>query len=223
MRRAYNFKDLSGIRFGRLVVVSFEERIGKVVWWKCICDCGIVKVARGYTLRSGDTQSCGCLQKERTSLASKTHGMSDSQFASKWSGMKTRVLNKKEKGYRHYGGRGISIEERWLKFENFKEDMYQEYVEHVNKFGANNTTLERKDVDSGYSKDNCRWATWDEQRRNRTDTKLITYKGKTLPQVEWSKVLGLSHVTLRMRLHRGWSIEKAFTTPIVSNRTQNLS
>lgn len=152
--------NLTGKRFNRLLVLDRAEsdRHGKTRW-KVKCDCGNVKIVDRGSLLSGKTKSCGCLKREKTIQRNTTHGKSKTREHNAWSEMKDRCLNPNEKAYRHYGGRGITVCDRWKdSFENFLEDM------GLCPLGL---TLERVDNDKGYSPGNCKWATWKEQAQNR--------------------------------------------------------
>src|SRR5687768_9220112 len=109
--------DMVGRRFGRLVVLRHcgwnTHGNGREAMWTCRCDCGVVGPFRGYGLRSGNTQSCGCLHRERTSKAKRTHGLSGTTEANTWNAMKQRCSNPKNSDYRNYGGRGIQVCEKW--------------------------------------------------------------------------------------------------------------
>ena len=198
--------DLTGQRFGRLLVISRSANIRNEAGWLCRCDCGKEKEVRGYHLRRGLTQSCGCLQKERTGAASReantTHGMSRTPTHISWRSMMNRCANPKTPGFSNYGGRGIKVCERWLKFENFLTDM------GVRPLG---TTLDRKDNNGGYDPDNCRWTTPKEQQNNNSYCRIVTANGISQNVQQWSEQTGLGHSTILSRLRRGWSPEAALS------------
>ena len=118
--------------------------------------------------------------------------------------MKRDVLSENSHNYDKYGGRGITIHEPWLVFDNFLADMV---VRPDEKF------IERRDNDGSYTPDNCYWATRSEQARNRRSNHRITYNGRTMPLIAWAEEIGLSRLTLRSRLREKWPIERALTEP----------
>lgn len=163
-------RDLKGERFGALTVLEFAGKRNGRTYWLCECDCGSYKAIRTGDLTSGHSKSCGCSYKKcRVPIESKiTHNMSKTRFYNVWRKMKCRCSNPNHMAYKHYGGRGIQVCERWLQsFECFKEDMFETYLAHIDRFGKRNTTLERVDVNGDYAPDNCKWATWDEQAKNK--------------------------------------------------------
>lgn len=121
-----------------------------------------------------------------------------------WMSMIQRCTNPKHEAYRLYGGRGIRVCHRWRQFKNFFVDM--------GRRPSKRYTLERKNSNRGYSLSNCRWATWEEQSRNRAANHRLTFRGRTRCLTDWAKEIGLSKTTLRMRLVSGWSVAQALTT-----------
>ena len=162
---------------------------------ECRCDCGNTFVTRVKHIQRRHTQSCGCLQLDRLRAALCTHGLTDSTPLYRvWHGMKRRCTNPSSADYANYAGRGISVCERWERFENFYEDMNPSYFR-----GA---TIERKDVNGNYEPDNVIWITKALQSRNRRNVPLYEYRGsmQTIPEI--ARAVGLSPATLRQRLHK---------------------
>jgi len=129
------------------------------------------------------------------------HGMEGSKEYAIWIGMKQRCFNRNISYYKYYGGRGISVCAEWLKFENFYKDMGKRPAEH---------SLDRVDNNKGYSKENCRWATRKEQMRNKRDN--VIYKGEY--STDACKRLGGECSLISQRIDRGWTVKKAFLTPL---------
>ncbi len=161
------FKDLVGKRFGRLLVIKYAYTKGNRVYWECKCDCGNEICVRGSSLTTGNTKSCGCYNLEVATKKLLIHGMKHTRFYNIWCGMKARCHNQNSPKYRIYGARGITVCDRWKNsFLAFKEDMYESYLDHCEKHGENNTSIDRIDVNGNYEPSNCKWATWKEQRAN---------------------------------------------------------
>lgn len=146
-------------------------------------------------------------------------------FYGLFNGARKRITDTTNKDHHRYGGRGLTFE--WPDYIAFKKDMYKSYLKHCEKYGKNNTSLERIDNDKGYSKENCRWATLQEQAKNRRTSKYITYKGKTMIVADWAKKLGVSRQTVGYRLRNGWDFESIISVPlnhnnVYDNRTKTV-
>lgn len=197
-------RDLRGQTFGRLTVVNEAEPIGGRTAWRCTCECGNEKVTRRDHLTSGDTISCGCAPR---AVAVLKHGQADTPLYKRWSGMIGRTSRPNNSDFRHYGGRGISVCERWREFENFAADMGPTFRPEL--------TLDRIDNDRGYEPGNCRWATRAEQNRNQRRNRYVTWRGRTIVLTDWADLLGLNFDTVRKRLDKhGWSVERALATGV---------
>lgn len=201
---ASNRVDLVGRRFERLVVTGEPINRDWVLFYPCKCDCGNETLVRSQLLRERRTKSCGCLGRETAGVSARRHGMSRTPIHNNWWAMIQRCHNPKVKAYADYGARGISVCERWHTFENFLEDM---------GIPDEGMTLERKENDLGYSKENCVWATKTTQANNRRSSKTIEFGGKSLTQAGWERELGLKPGRIYGRLAKGWTVERALTTP----------
>ncbi|MGP2517129.1 hypothetical protein [Yersinia sp. 2545 StPb PI] len=193
--------EMEGKRFGRLVVKGYSGHSGSgKSLWRCQCDCGKNKVILGVSLRHGKALSCGCLQKEITSKNSKTHGMTKSKAYNSWSAMMQRCTNRKSENFASYGGRGVTVCDRWLKFENFISDMGDP---------SNGETIDRIDVNGNYEPSNCRWLSMKDQSRNRRNNRIIHTPKGDMCVSEAAEVFGIGVQTLFYRLNHGWDTERA--------------
>ena len=209
--------DITGQKFGRLIAVRFDHRKNNRQFWLFKCSCGKEKIIDKSHVMGRKIRSCGCIKTEmlKNKPNGKIHGMTKTKFYKKWIMMKRRCYDKKCQAYKHYGGRGIKVCDRWLKFENFRDDMYQSYLEHAKKFGHKNTTIERKNNNGNYCKENCRWATLIEQGNNKTNSRYLVYNGKKLTITQWADIVGISENVIRFRLDKyGWNIKDALTIPL---------
>lgn len=192
--------DLLGQRFGRLIVkekLTIDNRSS----WLCECDCGGENILISSVLLRGLTLSCGCLQRE----SRKTHGKSKDPVYKVWDSMRARCTNPKHKSWESYGGRGITVCDRWMKsFDNFYEDMGDP---------PPGMSIERKNNDLGYSPGNCIWATPIEQQNNRRVNTHVEFEGEKYTVSQLARKYGLDPEFLRKRLKRGWSVQDAVYIP----------
>ena len=188
--------------------------------WLCQCDCGNKKTVLGHNLKSGGVRSCGCLSKEiapergrRSKIGerSKTHGDFGTRLYRIWAAMKRRCYNPHAAYYEDYGGRGITVCDEWLDYGPFKDwALLTGYCKGM--------SIERVDVDAGYSPDNCVWILLNEQNRNKRSTIRMEYQGRTYTVKELSVMTGLSERAIKGRYERGWSVEKMLSTPKQKNQ-----
>src|SRR3990167_6744070 len=221
--------DISGKRFGRLIAISQDIKKG---FWLFKCDCGKEKSTWKNAVIRGKIKSCGCIRteilKKRCSsdewikaISERTtrHGFTKIKaipikkyFHIKYDSMKTRCENRKNKSFHSYGGRGIKC--LWNSFEEFRDDMFASYQEHVKIFGKHNTTIDRIDNNGNYCKENCRWITIKEQARNHRNNKFIEFNNEIKCLAEWAEIFGIKQPTLWNRLFKHkYSIKNAFTIP----------
>lgn len=220
---AWRLQDLTGQKFGRLNVVSRAPNRGPHVMWNCVCDCGTHRIVRGSGLKTGNTLSCGCLNRELHRdiclTRNTTHGKSGrldkrAPVYIVWNNMIQRCTNPKNTAWDNYGRRGINVCERWRTFENFYAD-----VGDV----PPGKSIDRIDNDGDYEPGNVRWAdrktqvTNQRQRRRGYAAKpkrTLTFNDETLGIAEWARKIGIDRKTLGERLRGGWAVEAALTTPL---------
>lgn len=214
------FQDLSGQRFGRLVVL-YRCSDGKHYKYKCLCDCGNETEVAADHLRSGHTTSCGCERSIVCSKVHKTHGMSKTRLYKLWGNMIERCENPKNNRYKVYGAKGIKVCDEWHKFEVFQEwALKNGYDESLTK---KEISIERIDVSGDYCPRNCKWIPLKEQHYNKSNTRYIAYNGKKQSLSLWSAETGLSEGCITSRLDKlGWSIEDALTTPSGGKKTNQI-
>lgn len=200
--------DLTGQQLGRLTVI---ERAGsdkrRNALWVCQCECGDKVIARACDLKSGHTTSCGCFKRERQLASATKHGGKKTRLYHIWEGMKSRCLNRAERSYKDYGGRGITVCEEWAQsFGAFRDwALANGYRDDL--------TIDRIDNDGNYCPENCHWATKKEQGNNRRSNRKITHNGETHTLTQWAELIGIKRETLSQRLRNGWSVERALAEP----------
>ncbi len=188
-------KNINGEKFGRLTVIG---RAGNTIHgqakWNCRCSCGNEVVIFGSALRNGHTKSCGCLRIESNNERSTKHGHATNGISPTyhtWAGMKARCNNPKHSSYSTYGKKGISVCKEWDNFSKFITDMG---VKPIGK------SLDRIDYNGNYCKENCRWATYKEQSRNKSNNHFFTINGETKTVAEWAEINGISYSSMFERI-----------------------
>jgi len=204
--------DLSGTTFGRLTVTGKASNVGAKTCWRCECQCGQQAVVQTYLLTSGKTRSCGCLKSDRCREGGKKnkvhgegHGGAQTFEYRSWLAMRRRCLNPRVKEYPSYGGRGIKICKRW--------DDYRFFLLDMGRRPSPKHSLERIDVNRGYTPSNCKWATNLEQQRNRRGTMYVVYKKKRVPVSELGEQSLVGVDLFRSRIQQGWPVDRALTMP----------
>ncbi len=199
--------DLTGQRFGRLTVLEFVPNGEINSYWKCQCDCGNILITRADALRSGKAKSCGCWNREiakKTAKAKTKHGKRDTRLYRIWAGMKARCYNKNNRGYKHYGGRGIIMCDEW------KNDFQVFYDWAMANGYSDNLTIDRIDVNGNYCPENCRWATNETQKKNMRTNIVVEYKGTRMCLTEAAERSGINGQTLFSRYQVGNRGERLF-------------
>lgn len=193
-------------KFGMITVLSYDkEKDG----YNCKCDCGndyfMPFEMRGYYIR-GRNKSCGCYR------AMETHGLSyKSPVWQVWKNMRRRCYDVKNKRFKHYGGKGITVCDEWQDFKNFHDWA-------MNNGYQKGLTLDRINNDGNYEPNNCRWVDAYVQANNQSRNHKITYNGETLTLSQWTRKLNFPLHLIWKRLNRGWSTQEALTTPVGARR-----
>ena len=202
--------DITGMNFGRLTAVECVRRGGidkvtgkqKLTLWRCQCDCGSECFVTSNDLRTGHTKSCGCY---RADVHTK-HGLRGVPEYESWSNMVQRTTNPNHDSYPRYGGRGITIDPRWV-------DSFAAFISDIGRMPNSNMSIERKDTNEGYWAWNCIWADDITQANNRRNNRIVEFNGVKQSLAMWCRQLDLFYRTVRTRLDKGWSVVRALTTP----------
>jgi hypothetical protein len=195
-------------RFGRLTVIDNGTRLpNRTRVYECLCECGVVKKVDGGNLRHGVIKSCGCLRREIVSQSNNnlTHGMRYTPEYQAWINMRRRCdAGPDTREYAYYGAKGITVCERWLNsFEAFYEDMGPR--------PSPDHSIDRRENDKGYYKNNCRWATWEEQQNNRSNNSVNTVDGVVYSSIaKLAREKNISEATVKARIYKqNMSVEEA--------------
>ena len=201
--------NLIGQIFGNLVTISPEHSNGKKRYWRFQCVCGTQCVKVGTDVRKevkrGGTPNCGCMTKQLISKRNQTHGMSKHPAFAVWRSMLDRCRLPSHQAWKNYGGRGITVCERWQQaFTNFWADMGPSYQRGLD--------LDRINNDGPYSPENCHWVARRGNSMNKRNTE------RRVDVMALSKATGISHTTLYYRLAHGWPLEQLTIPPSPKNR-----
>jgi hypothetical protein len=196
--------DISGQKFGILTAIRLDSRRGSQALWLCVCECGNECIKQLGNLRNGHTTSCGCRRSTTTAEAKTKHAMYGTPTYRSWQAMLTRCTNLANHKYSDYGARGIKVCEAWLDFSAFFADM---------GVRPDGTTLGRRENDGNYEPNNCEWQDATTQGRNKRNTRVFEFEGRSATLQEHCDRLGLNCSTIRSRVYTyGWPIEKALST-----------
>ena len=216
-KRGNGFKDETGNVYGKLTVL-FEVHSDKPgAYWRCRCECGHEFDIFGGNLRASQTRrKQACIKCRPADNA--THGLTDTPEHCIWKAIRQRCFSPSSQDHGHYGGRGITVCDRWNSFSNFLADMGPKPFPKA--------SVGRIDNDGNYScgkcpecvtnrwPSNCRWETQKQQTRNTSRNHVITFRGRTQCLAAWAEESCLTMSALKHRIARGWDIEKALTTPM---------
>lgn len=204
-----------GKKSHKLTCIGYEipKKVGRLKLI-CRCDCGNITKIYPYQFSGNKIQSCGCRKENlwnghRDNYWMVKHGLSHDRLYAKFTRMKQRCYNPNDVKYDLYGGRGITICDEWL---NDPSTFVQWAIEHGGL--DERLTIDRIDNNGPYSSENCRFTTPKQQQRNLRTNRVLEYNGESHCMAEWAEILGMSYSSLRNRIYKGWSIEKALTTPI---------
>lgn len=199
MKDKRKIKDLTGRKFGLLTVVGLKDTDTRKTYWICQCDCGNIKDVRSDSLLSGAIKSCGCLKKKQDRInltKNHSHKTSGKRIYDIWYHMKGRCYNEHDARFDRYGGRGIKVCDEW-------KDSFESFYSWAMANGyQDDLTIDRIDNDGDYCPSNCRWATHQEQSRNRSTNINIKIGNSTRTLKEWCEIFGLEYGTIQARYHR---------------------
>jgi hypothetical protein len=228
-RRTIKPEDYLGKSFYEWTVLEYikHNETGHIIV-KVRCSCGSEKEKTFSSIKSGQSTCCGCKQRKIVAKTMLKHGVKSKHYPSEykkehaaWQQLKNRCYNKKDNGYKHYGGRGISVCERWKN----NETGFLNFLEDVGKAPSHKHSIDRINNNKNYScgkcsecvtnvwNANCRWATSTEQNNNNRNNKIVTYEGISYTLSQLSKISLVSYSTFCRRLRTGWSLDDAINTP----------
>lgn len=212
MPKAIPIDQIIGVKFGRLTPSREVAKRKSFRHFECLCDCGKTIEVSLNSFRSGNSTSCGCYNKQRIVEQFTTHGEGSKKNGltaeyRTWTEIKKRCNSNTRADRQYYSKKGISVCPEW-------ENSYEAFLADMGRKPSPKHTLDRIDNSKGYFRENCRWATMAMQTINKTNNRVLSYRGVSKTMREWATDLQVNYFTLRTRLHDGWSIERAFETPM---------
>lgn len=208
MRSLQTDDEIKNSVYGMLTVIwrAGRDKHG-VTTWLCWCECGHTCTSPLFPLRNGRTQSCGCVRRELIGNRTRKHGKTSTREYHIWCGMKARCGNPKNRVYPNYGGRGITVCDRWLNsFDNFIAD--------VGYAPSEDYSIDRIDTNGNYEPGNVRWATDQEQANNTRTVTMLTAFGKTQSTTQWARETGIDRRLICQRIALGWTHERAVSEKV---------
>jgi hypothetical protein len=194
------------MKFGKWKVIERGKNRNGRVTWTCECECGRKFDVFSCHLITGQSIQCRVCADTK---GNGKHGDSDSRFYRIWEGMKNRCKNETATHYEYYGGKGVKVCDRWEKYINFKNDMFESYITHVEEFGEAETTIDRIDTNGDYEPNNCRWFTRKEQSNNRVDNTYYKYNNQTKTVSQWCDILNINKKSVYLKIYKGFSVSEA--------------
>jgi len=187
--------DIVGMKFGRWTIDSLFSTVNYIKRYKCVCDCGNIKVVVRSQILKGASKSCGCLRTEGIINRSTTHGMSRSPEYKVYTSMVNRCTNKEYLEYDLYGGRGIKVSSLW--------DTFEKFYAYMGPRPSIGWQLDRIDNEKGYEPGNVKWATKTQNARNKRNTVYVDYLGVKTPLKEVAEKTGVDYHALFYRYQKG--------------------
>lgn len=203
--------DLTGKRFGKLIVIKKEKPKNKHTMWLCKCDCGKEKIVGASELKRGTTKSCGCYNLQKLHERRK-HNMCNTRLYKIWSCMKYRCYGEKYKQKCYYKDKNIKVCDEWKDFNNFYKWAKDKYFD--------GSSIDRIDVNGNYEPSNCRFVDKYIQANNKTNNIIIEYNGEKKTLAQWAKDKNINYFCLRSRYLKGWDIDRMLNERSIKGKNQ---
>lgn len=210
---------MTGLQFGDLKVIAFDQMKKENAYWRCLCACGRETTVRGTSLRTGTTKSCGCGSRraalnnlEKRAREAQSRGVIRRQWKDLYRNMRNRCENPSDKRFENYGGRGIKVCDEW-------KNSRRKFYDWVRSAGWQpGLSIDRIDVDGDYCPENCRFVDMFVQQNNTTRNRWLTWEGRTQTVAQWARELNVRPHALQHRVDRNWTIDRIFLQPFRRGR-----